>query len=432
MSLRVFIAVSILASGSCFAADQPRQGAASFSTVDSSGFNSRYVYSLCLDSKGIPHILYQGFGEWDRPMVSGPLVHSTLKEGTWQKEVVFQRDHWSCVYGTIHTGFDSSGGLHCLYYVSGKTPGLKYGSVSAGRWTHRTVFSKNVPEEEMKRRFGVTSPSLPLVIPNFSMSIAGDDKLHICFLDPAEHVLWYGTKEARQHEWELQRLEDVGPHNISASRIWPAVAAGPNGEVFVTYKRYAEPAKGKRRSIELRLATLSQKHWTFETLVEELGYIDGFSQVAVDAKGRPHVVYSRAKPSRTWGVSPDEELVYATKAEDRWKHETVLTLLEGNGSFSLALGPSARPRLLVNTFKRSDSKGPHRGDLLLLKRGKAEWSTATLVQGSASSVAAQMRTDKSGALHFVFVSVAEGKNRTVVLRYGVMHGRTSGDTEDTR
>lgn len=420
--LRLFVAVSALASGSGLRADGPRPAAARFSTVDSSGFNARYVYSLCLDSKGMPHLLYQGFGQTDRPGVSGPLVHAAFKQGAWQKEVVLPRDPWSSVHGSMQTGFDSSGCLHCLYSVTGKAPGLMHGSKSAEEWTHRTVFAENVPEDEMKRRFGVTSPSLPLVNENFSMSVGGDDKVHICFLDPAEHVLWYGTKEAQQHEWELRSLEDVGPHEISTSRIWPAVAAGPRGKVFVTYKKYAQRAHANRGAIELRLATCSEKGWTFETVVK-LGPVDGFSQLAADAQGRPRVVYTRAKPGRALTKFPDLELVHATKTQDRWEHETVLALPQGNGGFSLAVGPDARPRLLVNTLKHSEGKGPRRGDLLLLERAGAGWSTATLVRGSASSVAPQTAADGSGALHFAFVSAPEGKDQPLALRYGVVAGK---------
>lgn len=431
--LMVILTVVMLASASCTRATDPTNDEGQFSTIDSSGFNARYVYLLCLDNNGIPHVLYQGFGEGDRPMTSGAFVHAVLQEGIWQNQVIQERDRWSCLYGSIQAAFDSSGALHCLYYVGGKNPGLKYGRKSSEQWTHQTVFDNNISENEMKRRFQVTSPSLPLLIPNFCMAAGKYDFLHIAFLDPAEHVLWYGTRHASQKQWKMQAIEDVGPHNISVSRIWPAITVGPNGEVLITYKKYSGDAKAGKLSIELKLATCSDKKWTFETITR-LGYIDGRSQLAIDSEGHAHVLYTRAKPNKTLtlGMPPDIELVYATKERTEWKHETVFVLPEGNGTFSLALSPDGHPWVLVSSFKNTGRKLPEHGDIFLLKRQERKWSTTTVTEGGGSSVGAQMRIDKRGSAHIVFPSVADSKNGTLILKYTVISDGTSGEGDHAR
>jgi hypothetical protein len=420
------LAVIMPVSNSSFAASEPLKGTWQFSTVDSSGFNSRYIYSLCLDNNPMPHVLYQGFGEGDR-MSHGAFVHAELREGRWQQETILERDVFSCLYGSVHADFDNEDSLHVLYCVGGTDYGLKYGSKSSGRWSHQTIFNENTSKNEMKKHFGVSSPSFPLLSPNFCMSAGPDDILHMAFLDPAKHVLWYGKRQPSEEHWQRQVVDDVGPHNITVSRIWPAITAGSDGRVLMTYKKYVEEdANIRKRSIELMLATSSGNNWTRETVVERIGYIDGISQLAIDSKGLVHILYTRAKPSMRDDTIPDMELVYATREGTEWKNESIFTLPD-NGSFSLALSPDGNPCVLVNTFKHFFMKPQEgeAGDIILLKRQKGKWSTTTIADGDAYSAGAQMRIDKSGFAHVVFPSVDDSKDRALTLKYAVMSGGLS-------
>jgi hypothetical protein len=404
----------------CFAVGEAKE-TWQFSTVDSSGFNSRYIYSLCLDNNSMPHVLYQGFGEGDR-MSHGAFVHAELREGKWQQETILERDVWSCLYSSVYADFDSEDSLHVLYCVGGTGYGLKYGSKSSGQWSHQTIFNENVAGNEMKELFGVTSPSFLLLSPNFCMSVGRDDILHMAFLDPAKHVLIYRTKQASDERWKWHVIGDVGPHNISVSRIWPAITAGSNGRVLMTYKKYVEEdANIRKRSIELMLATSSGNNWTHETVVERIGYIDGISQLAIDSKGCVHILYTRAKPSLKLDTIPDMELVYATREGTEWKNESIFTVPD-DGSFSLALSPDGNPCVLINTFKHFFMKPQEggAGDIILLKRQKGKWSTTTIANGGAYSAGSQMRIDKSGLVHIVFPSVDDNKDRTLTLKYAVM------------
>jgi hypothetical protein len=396
------------------------------STIDSSGFNSRYIYSLCLDNNAIPHVLYQGFSV-DHPILHGPFVHAELREGRWQKETILERVVSSHLYGSIHADFDSEDSLHVLYCVGGTGYGLKYGSRSSGKWSHQTIFNENVSKSEMKKLFGLTSSSFHLLSPNICMSVGTDDILHMAFLDPAKHVLRYRTKQASDEQWKPHVVDDVGPHNITVSRIWPAITAGSNGGVLMTYKKYVEEDTNiRKRSIELMLAASSGNNWMHETVAERMGYIDGISQLVIDSKAVVHILYTRIKPSMIYGLIPDMDLVYATREGTEWKNESIFTMPD-NGTFSLALSPDGNPCVLVNTSKHSFMKYSEgkAGDIILLKRNKGKWSTTTIADGDAYAAGAKMRIDKSGLAHIVFPSVDGSKNGALTLKYAVISGGLS-------
>ncbi len=363
----------------------------------------------------------------DQPILHGPFVHAEIREGRWQKETILEKDVSSCLYGSIHAGFDSEGSLHVLYCVGGTDYGLKYGSKSSGQWSHQTIFNENVSKSEMKKLFGLTSSSFHLISPNICMAVGTDDILHMAFLDPAKHVLRYRTKQASDEQWKRHVVDDVGPHNITVSRIWPAITAGSKGGVLMTYKKYVEEdANIRKRSIKLMLAASSGSNWMHETVVERMGYIDGISQLAIDSTGIVHILYTRIKPSMIYDLIGDMDLFYATRKGIEWKNESIFTLPD-NGSFSLALSPDGNPRVLVNTFKRSFMKYSENkaGDIILLKRNKGKWSTITIADGDAYAAGAKMRIDKSGLAHIVFPSVDDSKNGALTLKYAVISGGLS-------
>ncbi|GAG30168.1 unnamed protein product, partial [marine sediment metagenome] len=215
-----------------------------FSTVDSSGFSAGYACSICVGTDGGPHLFYQGRGKGDRPMVSGDFVHAFLHEGNWRSETV---DTDCTVFGAVYPAVSRSGTLHLLYQVfnSPGRDGLKYACKRDQAWVTEDIYNKEIPEREMERRFGVTSFSLGLMVTdNFCFAVDRRNKLHLCYLDPEKHVLMYGVKSEERGEWRWEVLEDVGPYELSCSRIWPSIAAGPSGRIFITYKRYQAEADG--------------------------------------------------------------------------------------------------------------------------------------------------------------------------------------------
>jgi len=243
-----------------------------------------------------------------------------------------------------------------------------------------------------------------------------DGNIHICFLDPVEHILYYGINKIGQNEWKLQKIEDVGPHNISVSRIWPKIKVGPDYKVFVTYKKYVEDPDTKRRTIYLKLATYYRGLWDFET-IENTGFIDGLSELDVDTKGNVHIVYSRAKPGNRYDILPDMNLIYATQRETSWIHEVVDTIPEDGGSFSFSLDANDNPCLLVTKFKRIENKFPEKAKITLLKKQSDIWSTMTLAENTGTSCGAQIKFDLSGRMHIVFPSFDENNKAALVLKH---------------
>ena len=386
------------------------------STVDSSGFNSAYICSICVGADGKPHLFYQGRGKGNR-QAYGDFMYASLHEGNWKSETV---DSDCSVFGVTYPAVSRSGSLHLLYQIfnSPGRKGLKYICKRDNAWKTENIYNKEISESEMERRFGVTRYSLGLMVTgNFCFTVDRRGRLHACYLDPESHTLMYGIKDDEHGEWRWEALEDVGPYKISCSRIWPSIAASPRGEVFISYKKYQTEADGSLASIELRLATLSDKGRTLETVAERLTFIDGSSTVACDAMGSPHVAYQRAIPAKSRGMVPDMSVVYATRAPDGWRHEPVRTVAGGSGLVSLALDSEGIPYLLFADLNlREGKKGIPRGDLMIASRRGAEWSVETV----AKNVSRQQgfAIDDADRAHVVFSAFVGGGDSALVLRYG--------------
>jgi len=409
----VQLAVSVAAAGTA-AESVPDEWY--FSTLDSAGFNARYVSSICLSQRGEPHVFYQGYGRGDRPMISGGLLHAFLEDGVWRSETV---DSDCSVFGDIFPVVDSTGTPHVVYQIfnTAGRDGLKYARKQAGRWVSRDIYNKEIPEAEMKRRFGVTSFSLGLMVTNnFCFTADGRDVLHICYLDPEKHTLTYGCKGRKQAEWRWEALEDVGPYRISCSRIYPSIATSTRDKIFVAYKKYETGGDGKPASIKLRLATLSGKRWSFETVAEDVCFIDGGSLVASDAQGGPRIAYYRAKPAKTWGMFPDMSIVYARKVKTEWRYEIVCPV----AAALLSVGTDAKgnPRVtFVDLKKREGEKESGPGNLIVASRKSGSWSKATIRENEVSRALA-LAIDRHGYAHIVFSSLTGKGNSQLALRYG--------------
>jgi len=388
-----------------------------FLTVDSSDFHSAYICSVCVGADGKPHLFYQGRGKGNTSQVTGDFVHAFLHEGNWKSETV---DSDCSVFGATYPALSRSGSPHLLYqrFNSPGRKGLKYVCRRDNVWKEENIYNKEISEHEMERRFGTRSYSLGLMVNrNFCFTVDRRSRLHACYLDPERHTLVYGIKNEEHSEWRWEALEDVGPYKFSCSRIWPSIAASPSGEVFVAYKKYQTEADGSLASIELRLATLSDKGRTLETIAERLSFIDGSSTVACDAMGSPHVAYCRAMPTKNLGMFPDMSVVYATRTPDGWRHEPVRSVAGGSGPVSLASDSEGIPYMLFADLNLREGKmGIPCGDLMIASRQGAEW----IVETVAKNVSRQQGfvIDAEDCAHIVFSTFVAGEDSALVLRYG--------------
>ena len=148
--------------------------------------------------------------------------------------------------------------------------------------------------------------------------------------DPDRGDAGYAFKEG--NAWVLEAIADPGRDGWDGS-----IAVGPEGEVHVSA---IDPSQfGSFAGVEW--AVRRGGRWR----VEEIGsgpvpYEFGTS-LAVDAEGRPHIVYHTGEEER----SPDGDLVYAVLVSDEWYIEEVD--VDGDvGKFaSLALDSQGRPHI---------------------------------------------------------------------------------------
>jgi hypothetical protein len=275
-----------------------------FSTIDRCAFAAEYDHSrISLGSDGHVQALFQR--DWQRGC---GLKIARYESGAWNTRDIED----GCSIFMTRFVIDVNGAPHVLYSAFNcKNKGLKYARLNGGQWQSSTIYSEpSLSKDEVERRFGNKDCSLALLVSDASdLTVDGDAGAHLVYADPETERVVYGYRSRDAKHWVWERLEKVGNHRVTVSRIMPVVRVSPAGEVWVVYKKYT-PSKtfagADQVRIELRLAVKTGREWKYRTIVDGLGFIDGQSEILFGKTNERLVAYTRcaavrySDPSMKW------------------------------------------------------------------------------------------------------------------------------------
>lgn len=393
------------------------------STIDSEGFNSRYECSMCLNAQGEPHILYQGHGKGGR-VFSGDFRHVVRQDGTWKRQTVES----DCSLSSCQSAIGGSGAPYILYQIfnTKDRDGLKLAWKQTRGWTKSDIYSKDISPDEMKKRFGLSSFSLGLMVShNFCLAVDTTDVVHIAYVDPGKHTLLYGRKGLTETDWRWKSLEDVGPHKISTSLIWPSMAVSKSGKIFVAYKKYEAKQNGRGRLIRLRLATMSEGKWAFETVKDKLAHIEGRTKIWVGPSEEPIVSYTKCAYSKTrWVAAPMYSVVVRRLQNEKrtWREEFVGR--PGDIVRSVVAAKSGQFRIVYTRAAKGDPDQRYASAVVVATKAAGRWSEKTVLDVAKMPLTAKVQVMSAqigpdNCLKMLFVSQAK-KKYLLTLKYGTL------------
>jgi hypothetical protein len=133
--------------------------------------------------------------------------------------------------------------------------------------------------------------------------------------------------------WAIQTVESLGDAGRESM-----VELDGTGKAHIAYL-YSQTEGGL---YQLKYAYQSGSGWQRELIADETGsYIFGF---AVEANGRPHVVY------RTYEPNGDDETIYAYRTAAGWQHEPLESSDHRGHEVSLAVDSQGRPHVTYTNY----------------------------------------------------------------------------------
>jgi hypothetical protein len=213
-------------------------------TVDSGPYAGKYT-SLALDSRGYPHISYQGG--------SNDLMYAEWTGSAWVTSTVYS----SNVVGDWSSLALDSNGYPCISFPDSDQRVLMYAKWTGSAWDIVTV--------DPSAKVGDYS----------SLALDKDNKASISYHDAAnidlKYAKWTGSS------WDIQTVESIGSTGFFTSLVLDS-----NGKPFIAYQDITNGL--------LKFAKWTGSAWVIQT-VDATGKIGNTPSIALDSKGNPQISY---------------------------------------------------------------------------------------------------------------------------------------------
>ncbi|MFX0207005.1 MAG: hypothetical protein ACFFDT_13540 [Candidatus Hodarchaeota archaeon] len=202
--------------------------------------------SLVLDSKGMAHIGYVGWGD---------IKYAYQTSSGWD---ITTLDTLQFDSEDIALALDSQEYPHLVYSSESV---LKHAYQNSTGWHNENIVFLN---------------SSGFFVIDFSLKIAADDKVHISYNDYTSKDLMYITK-GNDSEWiseVVDSFDEVGTYN--------SLELDKNGKVHISYNDYTNH--------DLKYAYQTNESWAVETVSNE-GYVGLYTSLTLDKEGYAHISY---------------------------------------------------------------------------------------------------------------------------------------------
>lgn len=292
-----------------------------FEKVDTYG-NTGYFSDIAVDRAGHPHISYVRFISFPEPEES-ELRYAYHDGARWHVEVV-DKAGVTTVRGTS-VAVDSSNHPHISYTDRGTVDEgrLKYAHHDGNGW-----------------RISVVEPFGTAGFCN-AIAVDSNDKPHVSYVDinrddPALKYAYYNGSR-----WEITKVE----HGIEPIRE-TSIAVDTNRRPHISYLRDLAD--------DLMYATFDGSAWRVTT-VDHDAKVDYYTSIAVDGNGDPHISYSDGyTQERTCSLK------YAYKGGSKWYKEYV----EKGGDLgtynAIAIDKKGKPHIVYYDGENRDLKCAYR------------------------------------------------------------------------
>ena len=272
-----------------------------------------YVYgsypAIALDGSGQPRISYLNENE--------ELQYASIEQSGWQIETV---DRTGYVGGDASSAIDSSGQPHVAFKDFGAAfcppQAVKYASYDGTAWQIETVMAGA----------GIGS--------YISLALDAADQPHISYYDSANGDLKYAHYNGVS--WQIETVDSAGEYVGQYSSI--AVDAADRPHIAYRAYSYSSPGnpldgQGQAIDMDLRYAHFDGAAWQIES-VDTAGYAGYYTSLALDDQDHPHIAY--------YTDYPVYHIKYAYHNGTAWQIQVVSG---GYGFTTLALDAAGRPHL---------------------------------------------------------------------------------------
>jgi hypothetical protein len=278
--------------------------------------------------------------------------------------------------GPTSLALDSSGYPHISYYeqINGPNETLNYAYQDASGWHFTSLGSGD--------GFGASGQYT-------SIALDSSGYPHIIFYEPETLVYFYQDAAG----WHETVVASGGVASLDEVGMFPSLALDASGYPHISY---SDDNYTNGSNFTINYAYEDVSGWHYAT-VDNVGMYGGYTSIALDASGYPHISYYNSSSNSVNGT-----LNYAYQDAAGWHITTVDSVnmyLSGSGDTSLALDTSGYPHI---SYYDSD------GNLKYAYQDAAGWHITTvdsspiLLGGMYSSIA----LDTSGSPHIGYSGAA--------------------------